>query len=469
MKLNRKLVLILSLVLSLALATGGTLAYLTDRDSAANVFTIGNVDIDLNEDFDQGAELIPGVDIEKEATITNTGKNDAWVWATVAIPAALDDDDASKNVVHFNYPKDNVGEGLWTWTKDNKWMVEKDVEHDGVYYNVYTVLYQTALKPGETTPAVINNVYMDTAVDIAPDGEMYKVVKGEATKVGWNVNTNGNPVIYVSAYAMQKDGFDSVQDAYDAYNTQWTTEGGVNNGIEWGKPGVTVTSDDELLAAIQDKEVTTIFVDGELTYDWGRKSYENSEALLLSGKTFVGADDEASITFKGYGSANPIKNATFNSITIKDETVGDNESSWEHGYLEFVGLTAKNVVFADPIMLDGTCTLTDCTVDNQQASWYGVWVEGGNVTFNGCTFTGTRAIKVHEAYGTEVASVVVDDCSFTLSEKPGVAIGNLNADTSVTITDSTFETQPGDQNKYIYETDTDVSAFTFAESGNTVK
>ena len=93
----------------------------------------------------------------------------------------------------------------------------------------------------------------------------------------------------------------------------------------------------------------------------------------------------------------------------------------------------------------------------------------GNVTFNGCPFTGTRAIKVHEAYGTEVASVVVDDCSFTLSEKPGVVIGDLNADTSVTITNSTFATQAGDQGKYIYESDTDVSAFTFAESGNTVK
>ena len=33
MKLNRKLVLILSLALSLALATGGTLAYLSDSTS----------------------------------------------------------------------------------------------------------------------------------------------------------------------------------------------------------------------------------------------------------------------------------------------------------------------------------------------------------------------------------------------------------------------------------------------------
>ena len=43
MKLNRKLVLILSLALSLALATGGTLAYLSDTDADVNVMTVGNV------------------------------------------------------------------------------------------------------------------------------------------------------------------------------------------------------------------------------------------------------------------------------------------------------------------------------------------------------------------------------------------------------------------------------------------
>ena len=82
-------ILISCLVLSLTLGLGGSLAYLTDRDADVNVFTMGNVDIELVEDFTQGSELIPGVKINKDAHIENTGKNDAWVWMTVAIPENL--------------------------------------------------------------------------------------------------------------------------------------------------------------------------------------------------------------------------------------------------------------------------------------------------------------------------------------------------------------------------------------------
>jgi len=199
------------------------------------VFTIGNVDIELKEDFEQNSELIPGVDIEKKPTITNVGNNDAWVWATIAIPSALDNDDASKNVVHFNYSKESVAAGQWTWKdKNSNWMVAKEVENDGVKYNVYTILYQTALKKGETTPAVMTKVYMDDHVDIAPDGQLYHVEKGVDTKLDWNINTNGNPKIYVSAYAMQTNEFDDVFAAYAAYTAQWSTSGKAVDAVEGG-------------------------------------------------------------------------------------------------------------------------------------------------------------------------------------------------------------------------------------------
>ena len=114
---------------------------------------------------------------------------------------------------------------------------------------------------------------------------------------------------------------------------------------------VMVSSDAELKAAIEDPAMKVIAVNGDLTYDWGSESYENSKALNMKGKTFLGANDAASITFAGYGSANPIVDATFRNITIKDSTVGDNEASWEHGYLEFKNLTAVNVTFANSIMV----------------------------------------------------------------------------------------------------------------------
>ncbi|MBR2908269.1 MAG: SipW-dependent-type signal peptide-containing protein [Clostridia bacterium] len=231
-----------------------------------------------------------------------------------------------------------------------------------------------------------------------------------------------------------------------------------------------VATDAELKAAIEDADVKTIAIDGDLTYDWGGNSYGNSEALKMKGKTLQGFDGNDSITFAGYGSANPIVDVTLKNITVKDATVGDDESAWEHGYLEFESLNAKNVVFADSIMLDGNSTLTNCSMNNTVASWYGIWIEGGNTVLKDCSFSGTRSVKIHEAYGSEVESVLIDNCIFgPLSEKPGVVIGALNAATSVTIKNSTFaKVQAGDQDLYIYETDTAVDTFNFVSSNNTI-
>ena len=176
MKLNRKWFLVIALVLSLTMATAGTLAYLTDRDSEANVFTVGNVEIDLEEDFEQGATLFPGINIEKKPTITNTGSNDAWVWAEIAIPSALNDTtSASKNAIHFNMSAASVADGLWNWWNGADYSEDayfiRNEKIDEIDYDVYVVLYETALKPGETTEEpVIYKVYLDPHVDIDPDG-----------------------------------------------------------------------------------------------------------------------------------------------------------------------------------------------------------------------------------------------------------------------------------------------------------
>ncbi|MBR2474425.1 MAG: hypothetical protein IKB51_05290 [Clostridia bacterium] len=235
-----------------------------------------------------------------------------------------------------------------------------------------------------------------------------------------------------------------------------------------------VTTDEALKAAIVDPKAKVIAVKGDLTYDWGTKSYENSEALYMKGKTIIGFDNDSSITFAGYGSANLITDVTLKNITVKDNTVGDNEGAWEHGHLEFVSLTANNVIFANTIMLDGNSTLTDCSMVNNIASWYGIWIEGGNTVIKNCIFSGTRSVKIHEAYGSNVESVVIDDCIIgALSEKPGVVIGDLDATTSVTIKNTMFvNVQAGDQagsvHEYICESDTDVTKFNFVIENNNV-
>lgn len=220
---------ILALVLCLVLAIGavsGTLAYLTDRDSEVNTFTVGDVKIELDETFEQGATLMPGIDIEKVVKVENVGKNDAWVWVTIAIPDALDDPDASKNVIHFNYDDASVVDGQWKWMEAGNWADVPATTIDGKTYALYTVLYQTKLGKGSTTEtSAMTKVYLDKQVDIDPEGNWYKVNAGVATPIKWNTNEDGAPQIYVSAYAIQADGFDTVQEAYAAYQAQWGANG----------------------------------------------------------------------------------------------------------------------------------------------------------------------------------------------------------------------------------------------------
>lgn len=223
---------------------------------------------------------------------------------------------------------------------------------------------------------------------------------------------------------------------------------------------VMVSTDAELKAAIENPNMKVIAVNGDLTYDWGGESYENSKALNMKGKTFLGANDAASITFAGYGSANPIVNATFKDITIKDSTVGDNEASWEHGYLEFKNLTAVNVTFANSIMMEGDfATFKNCSFNSNKDGEYAVWMANGDATFTNCIFTGTRGMKICDMYAPEIGTVVIDGCTFMdLTQKPGVAIDdNDTQDMKITIKNSTFiNCQPGDQGLYIYETDNTV-------------
>ena len=56
---NRKLLLIISVVLALTMSLGGTLAYLTDTDADVNTMVLGNVKIAQNEQMrDENGELV---------------------------------------------------------------------------------------------------------------------------------------------------------------------------------------------------------------------------------------------------------------------------------------------------------------------------------------------------------------------------------------------------------------------------
>ena len=191
--------------------------------------------------------------------------------------------------------------------------------------------------------------------------------------------------------------------------------------------------------------------------------------------TLVGLTEDATFTAIGSGvGAIGIDNGTviFKDLKIVDESVSYTENSWEYGYLEFRGNTVfENCDIVNAIMMEGTsATFKNCTFNSHKDSEYAVWVSDGEASFEDCYFTGTRGIKIHEAYGSEVVSVAVNNSTFAdLTKKPGIAIGDLNAETTVIVKNNIFAgTQAGDQGLYIYETDTDVSKFNFVVDDNTV-
>lgn len=209
---------------------GASLAYFTDKDAKDNVFTTGKVDISLQENFEQNSKLLPATGsaqtgtlengVKKEIAVKNeAGSEDAYVRVHIAIPSILDDGDpsfdAKKNVLHFNYDQNSIGEGKWDWSNaagapyEGNWNFYT-TKIDGISYNVYVVTYGTALKAGETTPEyAMHQVYLDSKVTNA-DIERIKDTLGD----NWEIK--------VIAEGAQAAGFN---DAYAALNTAFGTPG----------------------------------------------------------------------------------------------------------------------------------------------------------------------------------------------------------------------------------------------------
>lgn len=236
--MKKKILSIALVVAMVAVIAAGSLAYFTDKDSAENVFTVGNVKIALREEFDPDtAVLIPGKDINKDVFVKNTGAQDAYVRVHIAIPAALDDGDpafdASKNFLHFNFTKASVADGQWSWIPKmttgegylgngtGNWNFYKQ-NIDGTDYNVYVVTYRSVLATGaETATQALDKVYLDRSVDATQNENgsfTYKDNKGNEITLGEKDNVK----ILVIAEGTQAEGFN---DAYTALNTAFGAPG----------------------------------------------------------------------------------------------------------------------------------------------------------------------------------------------------------------------------------------------------
>lgn len=251
--MTKKKILVLALTIAMVaiLAVGGSLAYLTDTDNKVNTFTVGKVDITLQENFTDNSKLLPGSQtknaVPKEVTIKlENGSEDAYVWYEWLIPAALDSTDGStgtNNIIHVNAAGntwDNYRENnkYWAAGQTEALPLEKTWDHDpeielksnlgpqgfagtetidNIVYNKYVVLYHGKLSNTEggqkVTSMGMKQVYMDSKVDTNTDGQY--TINGNVIAYDF---TKGIKII-VRAYAIQADGFGDVYEAYKAYNS----------------------------------------------------------------------------------------------------------------------------------------------------------------------------------------------------------------------------------------------------------
>lgn len=264
----KKKIVAICLVLCLAVIAlaGATLAYFTDEETADNVFEMKGINIELEENFVQGSELLPGLDINKDVYVKNhKASTNAYVRVHIAIPAALDDGDPSftayNNFLHFNFTKDSVAAGQWSWLPvysegegyagngAGNWNYYT-TEIDGIDYAVYVVTYRTALAADEKTATkALDKVYIDKSVDCEwvetndpEEGDGYFVYEdsnGHQVRLEDIADQNGEIHIKVFAEAAQTATF---TDAYDALNTAFGTPGSENYVDPWTRnlpPAVT--------------------------------------------------------------------------------------------------------------------------------------------------------------------------------------------------------------------------------------
>ncbi len=173
-------------------------------------------------------------------------------------------------------------------------------------------------------------------------------------------------------------------------------------------------------------------------------------------------------------------------LTLKNLTVTDNTANnlngcenyiWFGGNLRFENCTFENAIY---LTANAKAEFVNCTIKSPAENQYGAWVADGTVSFEGCTFTGYRGLKIHEVEGgDDVETVCVNNCLFdNLKKKPGLAIGSIIVNplnTTICVTNSKFDqchawdtvgSLVGEDS--FFECDTPLENFNFITSNNQI-
>ena len=203
--MKKKLTLVVSLLLVMALSIGGTVAWLTDEtDAITNTFTLGNVDITLTETWNTdtdgnkvndawSAKFVPGKEMAKDPKVTVVeGSEACYIYVKVEEKINFDDGKTGEFAEYFDYDIKS------DWTR----LAE---ETDDVVY------------------------YMEVDAETAAAGKVFYVLAGSETNANGCVTVpgdvtktmiddlNGNPTLTITAYAIQSEGTGSAYEAWQKF------------------------------------------------------------------------------------------------------------------------------------------------------------------------------------------------------------------------------------------------------------
>lgn len=210
---KKLLIMSVAMVLVCAFAVGMTIAYLTSTDKVVNTFTVGNVQIKLDEaevdqyGVPQGSpaprisenvyKLIPGHTYTKDPMVTVlSGSERSYIKMTVTVTKS-----AELDAIFGNGGANLLS--IFNGYDSANWTYKGNTENTGNNTRTYEFWYK------EAVAAPTANVELDPLFDsiTVPD-----------TITNTQLGTIEGMKITVNAYAIQADGFDNAADAWAAYN-----------------------------------------------------------------------------------------------------------------------------------------------------------------------------------------------------------------------------------------------------------
>ena len=488
---KKVIALLLSAVVVVGAALGGTLAYLTDGEGSVNVATVGNVDIEQHElqraenvehkgtladgdlvEFKQGQPLYPaypakdgaytaepsdllywgnyvtadgagnglwddeklvGV-MDKFVFVENTGKSEAYyrTWIALECPEGMEFSEGSEKEFMMNINSHN----LFNWEEKGY------VEIDNQRYLIMLATYTEKLLPGEISRPSLLQVVMThnaTSDDAKLIGDTYEILAFTQA-----VQTKNMP-----------DAAEALKAAFgDDHPWVKVADGEISDYVESFN---FVSNAEELVAAIANGESVTLAEDIVL---------DDEQNLFIAKDANVTIDlngNKLSQTVKCESSYSMIRNEgklTINDgfgggkISFEDTGAGDSTFGWgsytisnNGGVLVINGGTVEYLgeqEFATHCSLaifqyDGSTTINGGTISNPSYRSIRLW--HGDMTLNGGVFDGQVWVHCVD----DSAELTVNGGSFSPNgqDRSSLFVNNSGYTAKLSITGGTFATKIG--------------------------